>query len=158
MKGYRMPKPRRTKHFIDSNVQGALARRIIFHWLAFLGAAFLVSFLLQVLSNPFRPILAHLQDLWYTQGPFLLVTVFLLPVFVVDTIKLSHRFAGPIFSLRRRIREIAAGQPPRRLKFRRLDFWQDLAEDFNAMLARLGALDDEKSETAKNEHLTGSHK
>ena len=111
-----MPQPRRTKHFIDANVQGVLARRIVVHWLAFLSVAFLVSFILQVLSNPFRPISAHLQDVWFTHGPFLLVMFFLLPVFVVDSIKLSHRFAGPIFSLRRAIREIAAGHAPRKLK------------------------------------------
>jgi hypothetical protein len=147
-----MPKPRRTKHFIDSNVQGSLARRIILHWLAFLAVAFLVSFILQVLSNPFRPISSHLQDLWYTHGPFLLVMVFLLPVFVIDSIKLSHRFAGPIFSLRRAIREVAAGAAPRKLKFRRRDFWKELAEDYNAMLGRLGAFEDEKiSDQSKTE-------
>jgi hypothetical protein len=144
-----MAQPRRTKHFIDSSVQGSLARRIICHWLAFLSVAFVVSFLLQVLSNPFQPISAHLQSLWYTQGPFLLVSVFLLPVFVVDTIKLSHRFAGPIFALRRAIREVANGEAPRRLKFRRRDFWQDLALDYNKLLERLGAL--EHSETNQTE-------
>ena len=144
-----MPKPRRTKHFIDSNVQGALARRILFHWVAFMAVAFLVSFILQVLANPFRPISAHLQDMWYTHGPFLLVMVFLLPVFIVDSIKLSHRFAGPIFALRRAIREVAAGAAPRRLKFRRRDFWQDLAADYNAMLARLGAFDNEPTESTE---------
>jgi hypothetical protein len=139
-----MGQPRRTKHFIDANVQGSLARRIIFHWLAFLGVAFFVSFILQVLTNPFRPIFAHLQDLWFTHGPFLLVTLFLLPVFIMDTVKISHRFVGPIYSLRRAIRGIAAGEAPRRLKFRRRDFWQDLAVDYNAMLDRLGAFDNEE--------------
>jgi methyl-accepting chemotaxis protein len=153
-----MPKPRRTKHFIDSNVQGSLARRIIVHWLTFLGVAFLVSFILQVLSNPFRPVSAHVNDLWFTHGPFLLVMLFLLPVFVMDTVKLSHRFAGPIFSLRRAIREVAAGEAPRRLKFRRKDFWKDLADDYNAMLARLGAFDDEQLETPADQQLAESNK
>jgi nitrogen fixation/metabolism regulation signal transduction histidine kinase len=153
-----MPQPRRTKHFIDSNVQGALARRILLHWLTFLAVAFLVSFILQVLTNPFRPLSAHAQDLWWTHGPFLLVTVFLLPVFVMDTIKISHRFAGPIFNLRRAIREIAAGNPPRKLKFRRRDFWQDLAKDYNAMLAQLGAVENDKDETTPNKELVASKK
>ena len=146
-----MAHPRRTKHFIDTNVQGSLTRRIICHWLAFLMVAFIVTFILQVLSNPFRPVSAHVQDLWYTHGHFLLVMVFLLPVFVMDTIQLSHRFAGPIFSLRRAIREVAAGGSPRKLKFRRRDFWKDLAEDYNAMLARLGALEQEKTPYSANE-------
>ena len=105
-----MSRPQRRKRFIDSNVQGALARRIIFHWLVFLLVASLAAFLLQVLSDPFRPLASTSQNLWWTHGPFLLVMVFLLPVFVVDTIKISHRFAGPIFSLRRAMREVAAGQ------------------------------------------------
>ncbi|HEX5472419.1 MAG TPA: methyl-accepting chemotaxis protein [Lacipirellulaceae bacterium] len=143
--------PRRKKHFIDSKVQGALARRIIFHWLMFLSVTALIAFILQVLTNPFQPLTAHLRDLWIVQGPLLIVAIFLLPVFVMDTIKLSNRFAGPIFSLRRAIREVAQGEKPRKLKFRRRDFWHDLADDYNTMLSRLGALEDETSDTADEE-------
>lgn len=135
-----MGHPQRKKHFIDASVQGSLIRRVLCHWLAFVLVAFVVSFILQVLTDPFRPLAKHFQELWWTHGPFLLVVLFLLPVYVVDTIKLSHRFAGPIFRLRRAVREIAAGQPPQRVKFRSNDFWQDLAGDFNAMLERLNAL------------------
>ena len=151
-----MAKPSRTKHFIDSNVQGALARRITIHWLVFMSVTSLVALILQVLANPFRPLSEHMQDLWWAQGPFLLVMFFLLPVFIVDTIKLSHRFAGPIFSLRRTIRAVAQGEKPRKLKFRRRDFWHDLAEDYNAMLVRLGALEDETSEGSESETLVES--
>jgi nitrogen fixation/metabolism regulation signal transduction histidine kinase len=139
--------PPRKKQFIDSHVQGALTRRIIFHWLVFMLVTSVVAFVLQVLADPFRGLTSHLQDLWWAQGPFLLVMLFLLPVFVMDAIKLSHRFAGPIFSLRRTIRGVADGETPRKVKFREGDFWQDLAEDYNAMLAKLGALQDEESET-----------
>ena len=62
---------------------------------------------------------------------------FLLPVFILDTIKLSHRFAGPIYRLRNTIRSLAQGEEFRPLKFREVDFWQSLAEDFNVMVARL---------------------
>jgi nitrogen fixation/metabolism regulation signal transduction histidine kinase len=129
-------------------VQGALARRILFHWLVFMLVTSVVAFTLQVLADPFRGLSAHLQELWWSQGPFLLVLAFLLPVFLMDAIKVSHRFAGPIFSLRRAIRSVAAGETPRKLKFRQDDFWKDLAEDYNAMLKKLGALEDEKSESA----------
>jgi hypothetical protein len=152
-----MARPRRTKRFIDANVQGALARRIIVHWLVFLMVAALVAFVLQVLSNPFRPLLSHARDLWWTHGPFLLVLVFLMPVFVVDTIKLSHRFAGPVFALRRALREIVQGKPPRKLKFRKRDFWHDLAEDYNAMLLRLQLVDEDVDHaTIEEEQLVGA--
>jgi hypothetical protein len=140
-------RPQRRQKFIDSKVQGALARRIIFHWLVFVAVASVTALLLQVLSDPFRPAGYHLENLWYTHGPFLVVMVFLLPVFVIDTVKISHRFAGPIFSLRRTMREVADGKPPRELKFRDGDFWHELATDYNAMIARLAPSAQEKSKT-----------
>ena len=153
-----MAYPRRSKKFIDANVQGSLARRIIFHWLLFLLVASLAAFILQALSNPFRPLSAHVHDIWWTHGPFLLVLFFLLPVFMVDSIKLSHRFAGPIYSLRRAIRDIADGKPARKLKFRRHDFWHDLADDYNAMLKRLELLDDDAHQPAEKKPLVESKK
>ena len=147
----------RSKNFIDSNVQGALTRRIIFHWLVFMAVTSVVAFVLQVLSDPFRGLTSHLQDLWWSQGPFLLVTVFLLPVFVMDAVKLSHRFAGPIFNLRRSIRSVAAGDQPRKVSFRKGDFWQDLADDYNQMLVTLKALPPESNEAAEDKQLVKSN-
>jgi hypothetical protein len=139
--------PRRQK-FVDVKVQGALARRIIFHWLAFIAVSCGVSLFLQILSDPFRPVTENLRILWATQGPLMLVMVFLLPVFVLDTVKLSHRFAGPIISLRRAMREIAEGQPPRKIQFRKTDFWHDLADDYNTLADRLAGGNDASSANA----------
>lgn len=132
-----MSDPNRKKTFVDPQVQGALVRRLIMHWIGFFALASLVAFVLQVLSNPFQPISAHLEQIWWTQGPFLIAALFLLPVFIFDTIKLSNRFAGPICRLRSTIRSIADGNIPKRVKFRDLDFWQGLADDFNLMVDRL---------------------
>ena len=135
----------RKKTFVDPKVQGALVRRLVFHWCAFIVVAGLVAFCLQVLSNPFRSIEEHAQQVWWTHGPFLLVMFFLLPVFILDTIKLSHRFAGPIYRLRNTIRGLANGDEFQPLKFREIDFWQGLADDFNRMVARLKGEMDEQS-------------
>jgi nitrogen fixation/metabolism regulation signal transduction histidine kinase len=69
---------------------------------------------------------------------------------------MSHRFAGPIFSLRRAIRSVVEGETPRKMKFRKHDFWQGLADDYNAMLVKLGALKENESETADDEKLVES--
>ncbi len=132
-----MPKADRKKTYIDHKVQGALVRRLVFHWVALFFVASLLSFCLQMLTKPFQTMGEHVQQLWWTHGPFLLVLLCLLPVFVLDTIKLSHRFVGPIYRLRQSIRYIAEGNPPPRLKFRDFDFWQGLAQDFNLMVDRL---------------------
>lgn len=144
-----MSRPQRRRKFVDSKVQGTLVRRVIFHWLVFITVASVTALLLQVLSDPFRPISEQFQDMWWTHGPFLVVMLFLLPVFVMDTVKLSHRFAGPIQNMRRVMREIADGQPPRKLQFRSNDFWHELAAEFNAMIARLVPGDRDSQEPAK---------
>jgi hypothetical protein len=132
-----MVRSQRRQKFVDAKVQGALARRIIFHWFVFVLVSWGASLFLQILSDPFRPISDNLQIMWATQGPMMLVMVFLLPVFVLDTVKLSHRFAGPVVSLRRAMREIVEGKPPRKIQFRKNDFWHDLADDYNALAGRL---------------------
>jgi hypothetical protein len=132
-----MSHPCRKKTFVDPKVQGALVRRLVLHWFSFIAVAALVAFCLQVLSNPFRSVREHAQQLWWTHGPFLLVMFFMLPVFIVDTIKLSHRFAGPIYRLRQTIRSLAEGEPFKPLRFRDFDFWQGLADDFNKMVEQV---------------------
>lgn len=134
-----MAHPQRKKKFVDPQVQGALIRRLILHWISFVAVASVLAFFLQILSDPFRPFSQHLQQMWWTHGPFILVMLFMLPVFVVDTIKLSHRFAGPIYRLRHTIRTIATHGEAPPLKFRDFDFWQGLALDFNKMIERLSA-------------------
>jgi len=145
-----MSHPVRKKTFVDPKVQGALVRRLVLHWCAFIAAAALLAFVLQVLSNPFRSIREHAQQVWWTHGPFLLVLVFLLPVFIVDTIKLSHRFAGPIYRLRQTVRTLAQGGKFTPMKFRELDFWHGLADDFNLMVDRLSG---GQASIARNEQL-----
>jgi hypothetical protein len=129
----------RKKTFVDPKVQGALVRRLVLHWCAFIAVAGLVAFCLQVLSNPFTSVREHAENVWWTHGPFLLVLVFMLPVFIVDTIKLSHRFAGPIYRMQQTIRSLARGGAFTPIKFREFDFWQNMAEDFNQMVERLTA-------------------
>ncbi len=136
-----MSEVNRKKSYVDPQVQGALVRRLVIHWVSYVSVAAAVAFCLQVLSNPVQPLGEHIRNAWWTHGLFLLVLVFLLPVFVLDSIKLSNRFAGPIYRLRRTIHNIAQGDPPPRLKFRDFDFWQGMAQDFNLMIDRLSGRD-----------------
>ena len=150
-----MSRSERKKKYIDSDVQGALTRRLIWHWFVFLVVASVTAYLLQVLSNPFKSQMDHVRELWWTQGPFLVVLLFLLPVFVVDTVKLSHRFAGPIFNLRRAMGEVAEGKPPRKLQFRDNDFWHDLSAEYNAMITRLAPEADKATPIEDEAELVG---
>jgi hypothetical protein len=59
------------------------------------------------------------------------------PVFAYDCVRLSHRFAGPIYSLRTALRKLADGQCIPEVSFREDDFWKDVARDVNRIAARL---------------------
>ena len=131
-----MSSPDRKKSYVDPQVQGALVRRLVLHWISFVVVASGVAFCLHVLSDPFKSISQHFQEVWWTHGPFLLVMLLMLPAFVLDTIRLSHRFAGPIYRLRHTVRNIAKSGVVEKLQFRDFDFWRGLARDFNEMIDR----------------------
>jgi len=135
-------KARRKKQFIDRHVQGALVFRLALHWCVFLVVGMSVSLVLQYLSDPFQPAGYHFALFVKNQAGFLLVMVCMTPVFLFDTVKLSHRFAGPILRVRRALAEMARGDVVERVKFRPGDFWMDIADDLNKVIDRVSALDD----------------
>jgi nitrogen fixation/metabolism regulation signal transduction histidine kinase len=77
------------------------------------------------------------------QIPILAVMFLLLPVFLRDTLKMSNRFAGPMYRLRTALRMVSEKESCGPIKFRKGDFWQDAASDFNTMLGELQMLRDE---------------
>lgn len=50
----------------------------------------------------------------------------------------SHRIAGPLHNLNNKMQRIAGGEEPSPVNFRRRDQFRELAESFNAMVAKLG--------------------
>ncbi|MCA9184800.1 MAG: hypothetical protein R3E01_03615 [Pirellulaceae bacterium] len=132
-----MTNDQRRKKYIDQQVQGSLARRLVAHWVIFLAVSAIVAFAMQVLMDPFQPLSTHFGLLRQNQGPFLLVALLMIPVFVNDSIKLSHRFVGPVSRLRRKIIAIGNGDRVDPLKLRPGDFWHELANEFNIMLSRI---------------------
>lgn len=128
----------RTTHFVDRSVQGALARRVLVHWVLFLFTSIVAVTLMQILlGDPNRSIFDHAAAAASRYALFLIVLLSLLPAFVLDTVRLSNRFAGPVCRLRSEFRQVASGAPYEPLKFRGRDFWQGLATDYNAMMERV---------------------
>ena len=127
----------RKSDLVDPKVQGALAKRLVSHWFVFIAAAAILAFALQWMSNPFLSFREHAVQAWWTHGPLLLVLCCLLPIFVFDSIKFSHRFAGPVFRLRQITKALASGEATERVEFRGTDFWRDLAQDLNRIAERL---------------------
>ncbi len=75
--------------------------------------------------------------MWLQFGPAAVASILLLPIIIIDVIRVSNRFCGPMQRLRGAMRQLAAGEHVRPVHFRDNDFWQELAEEFNAVIARV---------------------
>lgn len=123
----------RKQIFIDPKVQGTLAFRVIVYWAACVVTISVMLLCWRMLTGPARMPLAHLDDMWFHFGPALIASFLLLPLVIYDIVRTSNRFTGPLFRLRRSMRELAKGNEVKPIRFRDGDFWQDLAEEFNAV-------------------------
>ena len=126
----------RKRLFVDPKVQGALVVRVLLYWIVCLITITLMLLCWSVLRTP-RMFYTHLDDMWFRYGPALVASFLLLPMVVVDIIRLSNRFAGPLLRLRRSMRALARGEHVEPIHFREGDFWQEFADEFNALLARV---------------------
>lgn len=140
---------KRSQTVIDKEVQYGVIRKIAAHWIVFMICN---SFALLMWVCLFEQPDASWKD---TAGecfrrfmPFFIISAALIPAFVLDTLKLTNRFAGPISRLRAEIANAAAGRPVEKLNFRTNDYWREIASSFNTMIERveLGA----KSATPKS--------
>ena len=127
----------RKRLFVDPKVQGALIARVVLYWVLCLIGMTLMLLCWQIATGPRQPFLLHLADLWSHYGPALIASFVLLPLVIVDIIRFSNRIVGPLFRLRRSMRELARGQYVEQLEFRNDDFWQEVANEFNTISAHL---------------------
>ncbi len=97
---------------------------------------------------PNRPFLEYFAfgDFFTKYGPIILTSLVLVPLVMLDVVATSNRFVGPLFRMRRSMRELASGQPVEPIHFREKDFWKDVANEFNLVLARVQELEKELAE------------
>jgi len=128
----------RKKSVVDAKVQWTLASRVVIHFFVFVCVGLFFGLIGQVLSDPMGGLKRNLDAYWSQACPMFLALVFLMPVFIRDTLTLSNRVAGPIHNLRQTCQKLADGEADvQPLKFRDHDMWPDLPETFNRMTERL---------------------
>ncbi|MCA9196589.1 MAG: hypothetical protein KDA87_03590 [Planctomycetales bacterium] len=143
-----MARKQRSQKYVDSAVQGFLARRIITHWFVFFLASTVSIVALEFfMGDPNRSIGGHLAAAISQHAFFFLLMVGLVPSFVYDTIKVSHRFSGPMLRFRTELRKLADGQEVQQLSFRDNDFWKELSADFNRLSEKLKSQSDQTTST-----------
>ncbi len=130
---------RRTRALVDSEVQGGVLRKITVHWiLLFVCNTLALMIWLRLFERPDVGWGETLRECWTRFLPFFIVTCALIPAFVLDTLKLTNRFAGPISRLRVSLRAASEGRRVKPLHFRTTDYWAEIAENFNKVMRLRG--------------------
>ncbi|MCC6508717.1 MAG: hypothetical protein IT423_06400 [Pirellulaceae bacterium] len=137
---------------VDFEVQTSLLRKIAVHWALLLLANAVGLFFWTCLMNaPVESWSELLVGFVRTYIPVLIISLALLPVFLVDAAKLSNRFAGPMVRIRRALSAVLSGDQVEPVQFRENDFWRSMAEDFNQALKQRGHVE---SDTATDNQPT----
>lgn len=131
-----MNRSRRLFFFVDREVQGALMLRTAIYWLFCLISISLMLICWSAYSGPSRRFVDLATELYFRYAPALVASLILLPIVLVDIVRMSNRFVGPVVRLRGALRELAENRPAQPLNFRDDDFWRELATDFNKAAAR----------------------
>jgi len=150
---------KRKRLFIDSQVQGVLLRRALIYFTACALFMLLPIFIGRALSDPQHLFFENLGPFFRKYGMFFTCMLLMLPMVLYDILKLTNRFAGPVFRLRREMRKLAEGEKVDPLKFRDGDYWPDIALTFNAVVKRVEALEAahrEREETEPSDELVSS--
>jgi hypothetical protein len=131
-----MNRCRRSFLFVDREVQGALMLRAAIYWLFCLISISLMLIGWSAYAGPPRRFIDLATDVYFRYGPAMAASLVLLPLVLIDVVRMSNRFVGPVVRLRGALRELADGRPAQPLNFRDDDFWREMATDFNKAAAR----------------------
>jgi hypothetical protein len=133
------PRYKRKCLLVDRKVQGALLLRVVGYWLACVATIEFLNLSWQIATGPEQPTFVdyYLNQDWRSVCFRLVASLLLLGPITFDMLRLSNRFAGPVFRMQRELKQIAQGGKPEPIRLRDNDYWHDFADDLNAALARL---------------------
>jgi hypothetical protein len=150
-----MKKHPRRKYFVDPQVQGALILRILGYWVASFITVICMLLTWSILSSGSSSNFSEtFSEMWSQFKLPLVAGILLLPLFVYDLVRMTNRFVGPLYRLRREMQILADGESPMRIQFRSDDFWQDIALDFNAIANRIECLERQAKEGSSKSGTT----
>jgi hypothetical protein len=144
-----MKDAKRTRLFIDPQVQGRLLCRVVLYWcmaVAIMGTLAAVQVAIETRHAPSSVVINRTLLAF---GPSLIAAVLLLPVILFDALRFSNKFAGPMHRLRREVKRLADGDSYAPIDFRKGDFWYDLAQEFNRLADKLERLEGPVSEITR---------
>ncbi|RCS54370.1 hypothetical protein DTL42_04280 [Bremerella cremea] len=132
---------RRRQFWVDPQLQGSLALRIVLYyllcWLTF-GLALMT---IAALSDIHAPVTAVASIMTHYYLPAVLASLVVLPLIVWDSIRYSNRLAGSVARFRQAMERLADGETASPLVVRKGDSWKSLADQFNRIAMRIEELE-----------------
>lgn len=128
---------KRQQVFVDQQVQGAMFRRVVSYWLACVLVIGLMITAQVMFTSQHASTNVLLNRTLQQFGPALVAAIIVLPFILLDCVRITNKFAGPVNRLRQAMAELAAGRQVEPLKFRENDFWAEVADGFNQVLKRV---------------------
>ena len=132
---------RRRKFWVDPEVQGGLAIRVAMYWMVCLLSVGTVMMIGAAMGDLKAPVTAASGMLWNYFLPAAVVSLFVLPIMILDCIRHSNRFVGAISRLKKAMSRLADGETTNPLIFRKGDAWKSLADQYNRVALRLEELE-----------------
>lgn len=127
----------RRKIWIDQLVQGGLVGRIILYWLSVVAYFAIGHVVFQWIDQPEWTLEEHFNAMLAAFGFWLPGLLLLAPLIVFDIVKMSHRFAGPVYRLKSHLTKVCSGEEKGKLWFREGDYWWELVEPVNNIITRM---------------------
>jgi hypothetical protein len=124
---------RRRQIYCDREVQGALMLRVLLYWLYCQLATTLLVVCWSVVTGPPRRFVTVIGDVQENYWPAFLASLLVMPIVIIDVVRMSNRFVGPVKRLRDGLQALADGREVPTIKFRDNDYWQSLAGLFNTV-------------------------
>ena len=138
---------RRPQMIADRKLQGALLAHTMIYWFYCLFSVTLIAVCWIIFTKQPESSSELFTQLWLNCGPALLGSVLLLPLVLLDCVRLSSRFAGPMVRMQRVMRQLAAGETPPKISLRPGDYWSEFAENINVVIERLRQQDLQTQQT-----------
>lgn len=130
-------KKRRQKLVADPKLQGALLAHTIIYWFYCLFSITLIAVCWIIFTHQPETSFDLFGQLWLNCGPALLGSFLLLPLVLLDCLRLSLRFAGPMVRFQRAMRELVEQGETDPVELRDGDYWMEFAAHFNIVAERL---------------------
>lgn len=146
-----MARFKRKRLFVDPHVQGAVLARVFMYWVSCVAFGIFGLALVQTFLDPNHLFVQRIGYVCREHWPILAMLAALLPFVLYDTLRVTHRFAGPIYRLRSDLESLTRGETVKSIRFRDGDHWQDLADQINGLLERLDAAECSPTEQSATE-------